>query len=556
MMRLNVNFIFKFIISPIVFAGFALLTTSCEKPPASSGSVNTGQTGTTGSTESTGATGATGTTSTTVTGNGIPLKNMFGINMYEWNMEGPTDGTIVNEPDFALLSQSFTGIRHYMDWQQIENTEDSYTFNPTRAGGWSYDAVYTRCKAAGMFILVDLKNAPDWIQSTYPKAQRSVDVVPIPYGLDKGDPASYVKQARAAFQFAARYGSNANISKALLTVNTTPRWTGDEVNQVLVGLNLVKYLECGNEEDKWWEGAETQVTPEQYAANLSAFYDGNMGKLGNNAGVKTADPTMMVVLGGLAADDPTWITRIVAWCKTNRGLNADGSVNVCFDVINYHYYSNASTGTSNTVGEAPELSIAGQIADNFVALPKSLNLKAEVWITESGYDINKASTQAAIAIGSKSALVTQADWILRSALLYERHGLNRSFFYQFFDDTPNGTVQYQTSGLAEESTISRRPAADYIVQTNALMGNYTYVKTISQDPLVDVYTNGSKVIYALMIPDQKGRTGTFTISTTDNSPMTLYTPKVGANAMTATSVTPVGHKLTVNVSETPVFVGN
>jgi len=556
MKRLNFTPFFKFLIFSCGFAGLIFLSGSCQKPPAGSGDTgSTGATGSTGSTGATGSTGSTGPTNTPLIGNGIALKNMFGINMYEWNMEGPADGTIVNEPDFALM-QSFTGIRHYMDWQKIENTENSYTFNPTNSGGWNYDAIYARCQAAGMFILVDLKNAPDWIQSTYPKAQRSVDVVPMPYGLDKSDPASYVKQARAAFQFAARYGSNASISTSLLTINTTPRWTGDPPNQVKVGLNLVKYIECGNEEDKWWEGPETQVTPEQYAANLSAFYDGNMGKLGNNAGVKTADPNMKVVIGGLAADDPTWINRIVAWCKTNRGLKTDGTVNVCFDVINYHYYSNSSTGTSNIAGIAPELSIAGQIADSFVALPAALNIKAEVWITESGYDINKASTQAAIAIGTKSVLVTQADWILRSALLYARHGLNRSFFYQFFDDTPNGTVQYQTSGLAEESTVSRRPAADYIVQTTKLMGDYSYVKTVSQDPLVDVYSNGTKTMYVAMIPDQKGRTGTYTITTTDNTPWTQYSLKVGANAMTSTTVTPVNNKLTISVSETPTFIGN
>jgi len=487
----------------------------------------------------------------------IVLKNMFGVNGYEWNFLGPADGTVINETNMALI-RSFSSLRHYMDWQKLEYTQGNYSFNPTFDGGWGYDVMYTRCKQDGILVLADLKNSPPWLVSTYPAAQQAVDNVQIPYGASKSDPASYLYLAEVAFQFAARYGYNTNVTPALVKVNTAPRWTGDIPNQVKIGLGLIKYIECNNEEDKWWEGIQTQQTPEEYAANLSAFYDGNMGKLGNNAGVKTADPNMLVVIGGLASDDPTWVTRIIAWCKTNRGYKSDGSVNLCFDVINYHYYPNSATGlgpnATSGAGVAPELSQAGAIADSFVSLANSMTPHPEVWITESGYDINQASSQHAIAIGNKSVLITQADWILRAALLYMRHGLTRSFFYQIFDDTPNGTVTYQTSGLL--SGTARRPAADYIVQATQLMGGYTFVKTVSADPLVDQYTNGTKTMFILMIPDQIGRTGTYTITTTNNNPLTLYTLQVGANTMSGTSVTPVNNKVTVNVGETPVFVSN
>ena len=479
---------------------------------------------------------------------------MFGINMYEWNVLGPADGTIINETGMANV-QSFSAIRHYMDWEKLEYTQGNYSFNPTFDGGWSYDAIYTRCKQDGILVLADLKTTPAWIQATYPTAQQSVDVVPIVYNTSKSDPASYQRQAMVAFQFAARYGYNTAVNPALVTVNSALRWTGDVANQVKIGMGLVKYIECGNEEDKWWEGPETQQTPEEYAANLSAFYDGNMGKLGTNAGVKTADPTMQVVMGGLALADPSWVTRIVAWCKTNRGLKADGNVNLCFDVINYHYYPNTGVGTASGIGEAPELSLAGSIADNFVAAAGGITTKPEVWVTETGYDINQASSQHAIAIGNKSVLITQADWILRTALLNMRHGITRSFYYQLYDDTPNGTVTYQTSGLIVEGG-ARRPAADYILQTTNLMGSYTFVKTLSTDPIVDQYTNGTKTMYVLMIPDQKGRTGTYTLTTADNSPLVQYTLQPGANTVTSSLVTPVNNKLTIAVTETPIFVGN
>jgi hypothetical protein len=90
------------------------------------------------------------------------------------------------------------------------------------------------------------------------------------------------------------------------------------------GLGLIKYIECDNERDKWWKGPKAQQTPEEYAANMSAFYDGNKGKLGKNAGIKTADPNIMVVMGGLANADPNFVIKMIEWCRKNRGLKADG----------------------------------------------------------------------------------------------------------------------------------------------------------------------------------------------------------------------------------------
>jgi hypothetical protein len=46
------------------------------------------------------------------------------------------------------------------------------------------------------------------------------------------------------------------------------------------------------------------------------------------------------------------------------------------------------------------------------------------------------------------------------------------------------------------------------------------------------------------------------LTTTDNTPLNQYTLQVGADAVATTQVTPANNKLTIQVSETPVFVGN
>lgn len=487
------------------------------------------------------------------------LKNMFGINTYEWNFlqdsQNLNDASHIYPPKMNLI-KSFSSVRHYLDWEKIEPTEGSFTFNPANNGGWNYDAMYLACKQNNIDVLVCLKNCPPWLAKTYPSDKQGNENVPAPYGLDRSKPSTYLLQAKAAFQLAARYGYNKNINPKLVTVNAQPRWTTDPVNEVKIGLGLIRYIECDNERNKWWKGKQAQQTAEEYAANLSAFYDGDKGRLGKDVGVKTADPDMQVVMGGLANPDPAFVQRIINWCKIHRGYRKDGSIDLCFDVINYHFYPNDNQDNSNkqaTCGKAPELTEAARVADAFVALSNATARKPEVWITECGYDLNAQSPQRAIKIGNKTAGETQADWIMRSALLFNRHGIKRLFFYQLFDDNPTSAVQYGTSGLTDEHALKRRPAADYILQATHLMGNYTYIKTISSDPLVDVYQLGTKKMYVLMIPDEKGRTGHYSLTLGTPKAM-IHNLKVGAEITADHTVKTSNGKLDVTVTETPVFV--
>ncbi|RFZ84674.1 hypothetical protein DYU05_03435 [Mucilaginibacter terrenus] len=489
----------------------------------------------------------------------VPLKNMFGINSYEWNFlenpAAPNNRNGIYEDNMALI-KSFSAVRHYLNWNKLESTEGNYTYNPTNNGNWNYDLIYTRCKQDSILVLADIKNLPVWMMNSYPADQRNDENVPAYYNADRSSPKSYVVQAHTAFQFAARYGYNTKINPMLVKVDARPRWKNDRVNEVKIGMGLIKYIECGNENDRWWKGSKATQTPEEYAANLSAFYDGHKHTLGPNAGVKTADPGMQVVMGGLATADVNYVKRMVDWCKANRGYNADGTINLCFDVINYHLYSNDGsvlTHRKATTGVAPELSEAPEIAKSFIDYANSLPNHPPVWLTEAGYDINQGSYQKAPPIGTKTPLITQADWILRTSLLYARMGFNRLFFYQLFDAYPNKAQQYSTSGLAEGT--KRRPAADYILQTSKLMGDYSYVSTLNSDPLVDKYQKGKQAMYVLTVPDQKGRTTPYTLTLGEGvKSATLYNLIPGSDTMKSTQLKVNNGKVTIQASETPVFV--
>jgi endoglucanase len=485
----------------------------------------------------------------------IKLKQAMGVNAFEWNLEANNNPSVV-DPSLLAAVKNFTGIRHYLDWEKIEPVEGSYTFNPSHMGSWNYDAMYERLKLEGIEVLACVKTVPSWMLDSYPSGARDAENVPVRYGKDFAQPTSYIEQAKMAFQFAARYGNNLNVDRSLLSVDTSPpRWTNDPVNQVKIGLNLIKYIECDNERDKWWKGRAGYQTAREYAANLSAFYDGNMNTMGPGVGVKNADPSMQVVMGGLASPNPDYVKGMVEWCRQYRGYKADGSVNLCWDVINYHHYSNdagTSQGGNPTRGAAPEVSDAGRAAKSFIVMAHEYAGDMPVWITEAGFDLNQGSVLKAIAVGSRTVQETQADWILRTALAYTRWGVERVFSYQLYDDNPNSTMQFSSMGLIN-GDMTPRLAAQYLRQTNQLLGTYSYQQTLNADPVVDRYQLNGQSAYMLVVPDEQGRTVSYTLNLGTAAYADVYRPTSGT-AMTVQRVMLQGGQLTLQVSETPLFV--
>jgi hypothetical protein len=490
----------------------------------------------------------------------VALNNFFGINGFEWDLledkKRPGQTNAIIEPKMKAI-QTFSAFRHYLDWKTLEATEGSYSFNPTRLGGWNFDIIYKRLHEEGILALPCIKTIPDWLINTYPSAERDNENVPARYGSNLLEPKSYIEQAKAAFQLVARYGHNKNVSHDLIHVNTAPRWPNDPPNMVKIGLGYINYIECENERDKWWKGRKAYQTAFEYAANLSAFYDGHKKTLGSGVGVKNADPGIKVVIGGICTDKD-YIRGIIDWCKQYRGYLPDGRVDLCFDVINYHLYNTnvdmEHYGQTGKRGVAPELSIAAKTATGFLELAHKYAGDKEVWITETGYDINPGSTLKTINIGKKPPLLVQADWILRTSLLYARCGLQKCFFFLSYDVDAASAGQFASSGLInKDEKFSRKPAGDFIYQTHQLFGKYTYKETISTNPIVDRYEFMGKSMYMLVVPDENGRSANFTLKT-GWAKMSLFAPKAGSDAMEVKTITGNKGTFNINVTETPEFV--
>ncbi|MGI4832001.1 MAG: hypothetical protein ACRYFK_00910 [Janthinobacterium lividum] len=496
----------------------------------------------------------------------IRFAQELGVNSFVWDFVQDADNANIRgriyEPGMKLL-EAFSQYRDYVDWEKIEGAPGQFAFNPTVAGTWNYDLLYRRLHQEGKEILPCLKTLPGWfLERNYLADQRDAENVPAAYNADLLAPASYRQQAQLGFQFAARYGRNRHVDPQLLRgvltgpVYPTAPEAGTRTREV--GLGYVRYLECENERDKWWKGRKAYQTAREYAANLSAFYDGHKNTLGLGVGVKNADPTMQVVMGGTASAQTDYLRGVIDWCKQYRGYKPDGSVDLCFDVINYHCYANAAGGSQSgnaAGGAAPELATVGAAAAAFVRLGREYH--REVWLTEAGYDVNPGSPLRAPAIGTKSAEQVQADWILRTALLYARSGINRLFFYQTYDLNPASPQQFASSGLLNGTTRQWKPAADYLYQAQQLLGDYVYQETISTTPLVDRYERRGRSLYVLVQPTAQGQTARYNLPVRKLGPTTqfhLYTPRAGSASMAQQTRSSTAGQLNLMVTETPLFV--
>ncbi|MDB5258282.1 MAG: hypothetical protein JWM14_2977 [Chitinophagaceae bacterium] len=362
------------------------------------------------------------------------VNGIFGVNSFHW---------VPNE----VLSP-FKYIREYQYWQWMEGIPDKITFEPTRSGAGNFDTHYQTMKQEGFVVVPCINQTPDWFNTQNDPAFNQ-DWKPIEAGANAENPASYIHYAKFLFQLSARYGKK-TVPDNLLSIDGTPFWTGAPANIKRSGLNLLEYIEVWNEPDKTWKGPKAYFSPYEFAAMMSAAYDGHCGTLGPNVGIKTANPDMKVVMGGLARLSIDYIQAMDLWFKQYR---KDGKF--ASDVMNFHHYSNSvdiqSTAT-NAIGISPE---ADKLDEKLETVKRFVNTYfpgKEVWLSEYGYDTNN-STQR---VPTTETLLTQEDaqaaWLIRSMLMIMKSNIDKAFLYSVTDTgtSPNGL--YSRSGVVGHSS--------------------------------------------------------------------------------------------------------
>lgn len=338
------------------------------------------------------------------------------------------------------------------------------------------DDMLTKAKSFGINTLLCCHQTPEWYRNTG-RGDGANDYAPVKAGAKREDPVSYKNYAEMLFQVAARYG-RVKHQDSSLRVDTTPRWSGDVLNEKKSGLQLLTHMEPWNEE-KWWKNGtpeqEAYFEPETMAAFMSACYDGHEGRLGAGVGIKTADPSMQVVMPGLSDYAINYETRMTTWFSQNR---TDKSW-PC-DIMNWHHYSNRG----NKAGQYQ----AQWVADG-ACLPKddanfdtvkdrvrrSADIGKKVWITEFGADKRSPSGMTAVGVG-KSNEAFQAEIIIESIKAYKLAGVDAVFVFNACDENSGADGgQYESSGIFTSQADGYKP-------TPASEALNAYLKPVAATP--------------------------------------------------------------------------
>jgi hypothetical protein len=430
-------------------------------------------------------------------------------------------------------------LREYHPWAWDEAELGQIKWNPSYAGGnppWNFDAWYMGLKNITPPVAV----SPVLMNDMYGSTRK-----PIASGFKGIDPVAYVAHAQYFYQFAARYGSVSVPDTNLTLAPDQPR---------LSGLNLVSYIEDWNEPDKGFGDLSSNFSPDEYAAMASADYDGHCGKLGAMVGARNADPSMRVVIGGIADGVDKYyyfLDGVRLWANAHRG----GSLP--FDVINIHHYS-----TTGSTGKSPEEDNLIQQLQRVTSWRDKYAPDKEVWYSEFGWDTHPESSIAARAIGPYTIEEVQGQWIVRAYLLAKAAGVDRAFQFMVRDTTPLDKGQFNTSGLTGPKPDYVRKPSWYYVYTlkNRLTDTVFIGEQESGNPLVMVYLfenpQTGQMVYVLWSPTSDGTIVPGHSLTLDGKPASIMLVSLSDTSITGTetSLSIKDGTVNIDVSESPVFV--
>ncbi len=428
----------------------------------------------------------------------FPVDDFMGINLKR------------EDPPARLGCVGF--VREYHEWVLDEGIShlgcnsiypnNKYKWNPSHHGqvALPFDDFYQQMVDEGVTLCADLMMSAPYVIDPYHKysvgqifsqAHKLLDQKPIPQDWsgrllrNSFSPFSYREHALWLYHFSARYGSR-DFGSTLDSKIIYPRLHEDDhAFGKPSGKGLIKYVESWNEQDKNWYMSEyphTYFRPFEYAAMLSADYDGHMDAItepvpgsGYNhiSGVKNADPDMKLVMGGLAGLKLCYVDSMLTWFEENR--KKAGFPTYPLDVINFHHYSNDYNNSLNcklnqlavsNVGWSPERdSLRIQLTNlknNIFTLHPALPTSTEFWLSEFGYDTNPYSPQRVPVItgnGSTSdRQEVQGQWLVRSFLETAAAGWDRAMIYGYADVTSDNIyVDFTPNDGIYNPTLSEIP---------------------------------------------------------------------------------------------------
>lgn len=463
----------------------------------------------------------------------VPFENFLGAVCYPSNL-GDSRGL---RDDKSEMLKKLHLYRMYFDEKNArEKTSGLFTFEPTVEGGWLLDTYFGYMHSIGKEVMI------------CPQGNHGMPHFP-----------------ELCKQIAIRYGSNKNVpdSEVKIFSGDTNTWQGEKSRNVIKkGLGFVRKIQLGNEPQPWWKGRadlKNQVntwgfiTPFELAAIYDKCYQA----------IKSADPNMEVVCGGLAASTPGYLVAMDYYSEVY--LNGRR----LYDSVSYHDYPNAKgSQRAGVEGLPPEMTTYRDNAETILqAMSEVKNPVDKAYVTETGYSISQANPEQAVKpVGKWNEFEVQGFYIVRIALESARAGLSGVTFYQMYDDSmyvrsPGSRMNWDLSnGIADRNTNDihkPRPATNYTSQLLSLLSGYVMTEPAKAGSAVYVdkfEKAGSPAIYAVTNPVNTAETKNFVLNLNGAKSIDLIELVSGADAPKVSKFDTPDGKLNIVASLKPVFV--
>lgn len=275
-------------------------------------------------------------------------------------------------------------------------------------------------------------------------------------------PKDFKDEAELYFQYAGRYGKTPSD-----LLDKHRKIASDQ--KAASGLGFISAIEAYTNPDKAKNSFCPECSffhPQEYAAYLSAIYDGDQKSLGSNYGVKASAPSTPVVFGSLSIPTIDYPLMVSLWSKEYRS-----SQNLPFDVLGY-------TAMSRYNGKAsmPEASGLFETFKNLVVEKNRFFPDKELWITEFGFESDPTSFMGVNVPPGFTPEEVQGIWLTRGLLLLTAAGVDRVYLQPLFDNNHFSKTSY---GLIYSAKDQFKTKKSYFLVTSLIkaLNEYVFDKT-------------------------------------------------------------------------------
>lgn len=295
---------------------------------------------------------------------------------------------------------------------------------------------------------------------------------------------------------------------------------------------LVDSVEIGNEPGQW--------TDEDYTRIFRALAEG----------VRAGDPKLKIATCNLTTGKSG---------KYEKNVDCVAKLPLLFDVLNIHSYAQLENWPTwrRSFPEDPRLPKYLQDIEDLIRWRDSNAPSKPIWLTEFGYD---STTQPPAKAGDFARWVgvtdvQQAQWLVRSLLMFSAMPIERAYIY-FFDDNDQASL-HASSGLTRN--FQPKPSFHALAHLQRTLGDYRFHRVVTNEPgrlRVQEYRHGRdtrRIAWAVWSPTGEGRTVQVTLGQLPGrifkaEPMSL------APGQSTESAPSSGPAITIEASESPRYL--